>query len=80
MSRPMKLSPRQAEVLGMMAEGESLFSVDALSGLGNGEIVHPRTRDSLLHKGFIETGKLKYGYVVYTITPAGIAAVKEGRK
>ena len=77
----MKLSKRQAEVLGEIEKGTVLnhgtFFYPWLVGVGR---VHWATFDSLCNKGCIEcTHKAEDGHTdIYTITPAGIAALKEG--
>ena len=78
----MKLSPRQAEVLGKLVAGTVLnhgtFFYPWLVGGGR---IHWATFNALCNKGYVECNrKAENGHTdIYTITPAGIAAVKEGR-
>ena len=79
----MKLSPRQAEVLGELAAGETLRDIRSYYvRAGRLKYIHYNTFISLRKRKLIEyKGRDEDGYTdLYTITPAGIAAVKEGKK
>ena len=80
-----KLTPRQAEVLGRIAEKQCFIMRYwvLLHGythwLSNGDIVDARVFNNLLKKEWIEFVRDIEEVKFYTITPAGIAAVKEGK-